>query len=134
MNILQNKITSDAARGVVLLEILAAWSFSGDVPMSDEDVDWLDEQVELGMLERDALPPDVHQQVLQIYKSVMPGFFHLGDFRPEASFQSISDALVAALCSLRGDEGISLAGLDPRPRPGFLPIGPDALIQAHAIQ
>jgi hypothetical protein len=70
MNILQNKITSDAARGVVLLEILAAWSFSGDVPMSDEDVDWLDEQVELGMLERDALPPDVHQQVLQIYKSV----------------------------------------------------------------
>lgn len=72
--------------------------------------------------------------VLRSDATVMPGFFHLGDFRPEASFQSISDALIAALCSLRGDEGISLAGLDPRPRREFLPIGPDALIQANAIQ
>ncbi|CDW94988.1 hypothetical protein THICB2_590123 [Thiomonas sp. CB2] len=38
--------------------------------MSDEDADWLDEQIELGMLNREVLPPDVHQQVMQIYESV----------------------------------------------------------------
>lgn len=55
---------------ILLLEILAAWSFGGDVPMSDEDADWLDEQVWMGMLECDSLPPDVSQRVMQIHKSV----------------------------------------------------------------
>jgi hypothetical protein len=55
---------------ILLLELLAAWSFGGDVPMSDEDTDWLDEQVGMGMLERDSLPPDVSQRVMQIHKSV----------------------------------------------------------------
>ncbi|WP_156053037.1 MULTISPECIES: hypothetical protein [unclassified Thiomonas] len=53
-----------------MLELLAAWSCGNDVPMSDEDADWLDEQIELGMLNREVLPPDVHQQVMQIYESV----------------------------------------------------------------
>lgn len=70
MNTLQNKITSDAARGVALLELLAAWSFGGDVPICDEDTEWLDDQIEAGMLSREALPPDVHRRVVQIYESV----------------------------------------------------------------
>jgi hypothetical protein len=75
MSMTHQKIGTDwrrdeAHRGIVVLELLAAWSVGGDAPMSDEDADWLDEQVGMGMLERDSLPPDVFQRVMQIHESV----------------------------------------------------------------
>ncbi len=57
-------------RGVLMLEILSAWACGEDVPLDDEDMDWLDDQVALGMLESEFLPPDVFQRVMQIHESV----------------------------------------------------------------
>lgn len=56
--------------GILALELLAAWACREDVPINDEDVEWIGDQVALGTLERAILPPDVFQRAMQIYESV----------------------------------------------------------------
>ncbi|MDE2255068.1 MAG: hypothetical protein KGL42_12530 [Betaproteobacteria bacterium] len=64
------RLGDEAHHSVALLEILAAWSYGNDIPISDEDADWLDDQIAIGMLDREALPPDVAQRVMQIHSSI----------------------------------------------------------------
>ena len=56
--------------GIGTLELLAAWSCCDDVAISDEDAEWIDDQIAAGMLEREFLPPEVFHRVMQIYESV----------------------------------------------------------------
>ncbi len=56
--------------GILTLELLVAWACCEDIPIDEEDLSWIDDQVAMGMLEREFLPPDVFQRVMQIYESV----------------------------------------------------------------
>lgn len=57
-------------RGVLLLELLSCMAICEDTMLSDEDADWLDEQVERGMLGRESLPPDVLTHLEHLAQSV----------------------------------------------------------------